>query len=138
WDECFPAIAPSRYVGHPYDGIPVPDHGELWGLPTTAVPARANDGITTVWQGLRFGYTLSRKLYLDGSTIAAEYTLLNRAPFPFHFVWSMHALLAMEVPVELKLPDGLVFEAAAEADAAPTKTFRWPILEEHHDLSRPA
>src|SRR5438105_3250546 len=75
WDECFPAIAPSRYVGHPYDGIPVPDHGELWGLPTTAVPAKANDGITTVWQGLRFGYTLSRKLYLDGPTIAAEYTL---------------------------------------------------------------
>ena len=23
WDECFPAVCPSRYVGHPYDGIAV-------------------------------------------------------------------------------------------------------------------
>ena len=38
WDECFPAVAPSRYAGHPYDGVPVPDHGELWGIPTVAVP----------------------------------------------------------------------------------------------------
>ena len=25
WDECFPAIAASKYVGRPYDAIPVPD-----------------------------------------------------------------------------------------------------------------
>ena len=43
-----------------------PDHGELWGLPTTAVPTK--DGITTVWHGLRFGYRLTRKLYLEGPT----------------------------------------------------------------------
>src|SRR5947209_15555975 len=72
WDECFPAVSPSHYVGHPYDGIAVPDHGELWGLPTTAVPAK--DGITTVWHGLRFGYRLTRKLYLDGPSVRAEYT----------------------------------------------------------------
>src|SRR4051794_24477290 len=47
WDECFPAVAKGAYPRHPYDGIQVPDHGELWGIPTTAVPTK--DGITTVW-----------------------------------------------------------------------------------------
>src|SRR5215204_4923658 len=102
WDECFPAVAPSRYVGHPYDGIAVPDHGELWGLPTTSVPA--GNGITTVWHGLRFGYRLTRKLTLTGPTLSAEYTLINLAPLEFRFVWAQHALLAMGVAVEMELP----------------------------------
>jgi len=101
WDECFPGVAPGRYVGHPYDGIAVPDHGELWGLPTTSVPAK--NGITTVWHGLRFGYRLTRKLALDGPTLTADYTLVNLAPFEFRFVWAQHALLAMERSVQLSV-----------------------------------
>jgi hypothetical protein len=101
WDECFPAVAPGRYVGHPYEGIAVPDHGELWGLPTTSVPAK--NGITTVWHGLRFGYRLTRKLALEDSALTAEYTLINLAPFEFRFVWAQHALLAMNTSVELSL-----------------------------------
>jgi hypothetical protein len=99
WDECFPGVAPGKYVGHPYDGIPVPDHGELWGLPTTSVPAK--NGVTTVWHGLRFGYRLTRKLTLDGPALVADYTLVNLAPFEFRFVWAQHALLGLGAPVEL-------------------------------------
>jgi hypothetical protein len=101
WDECFPAVAPGRYVGHPYDGVAVPDHGELWGLPTTSVPAK--NGITSVWHGLRFGYRLTRKLTVDGPTLAADYTLVNLAPFDFRFVWAQHALLSMNTAVELSV-----------------------------------
>ena len=137
WDECFPAVQPSRYVGHPYDGIAVPDHGELWGLPTTAVPTR--DGITTVWHGLRFGYRLTRKLYLDGPSVIADYTLVNLAPFDFWFVWSMQALMSLESPVELKLERGIEFQTAG--DDAPTdagRTFAWPSAPDESDLSQPA
>jgi hypothetical protein len=102
WDECFPSIAASTYLGHPYDGIRIPDHGEIWGLPTTAVPSRA--GITTVWHGLRFGYRLTRKLSLEENGVVADYVLINLAPFDFHFVWAQHALLAMDVPMRLELP----------------------------------
>ena len=89
--------SPGRYPGHPYDSVNVPDHGELWGLPTTSVPTRG--GITTVWHGLRFGYRLTRKLYLEGSSIVAEYTLINLAPFDFRFVWAAHGLMSMAAPV---------------------------------------
>src|SRR5688572_14891643 len=118
WDECFPAVSPCKYPRHPYDGIAVPDHGELWGLPTTAVPTK--DGITTVWHGLRFGYRLTRKLSLDGPSLLAEYTLVNLAPFEFYFVWAMHALMGMTAPLELRLepaPGGVSGDGGA--------TFRW-------------
>src|SRR5208282_729380 len=99
WDECFPAVGASVYPQHPYKQIAVPDHGELWGIPTTtAVPTM--DGITTVWHGLRFGYRLTRKLFLQGPAVAAEYTLMNLSPFEFRFVWAQHALMSLATPVE--------------------------------------
>lgn len=137
WDECFPTIAASKYVGHPYDGIPVPDHGEIWSLPTTAVPTK--DGITTVWHGLRFGYRLTRKLYLDGSSVVAESTLVNLAPFEFRFVWALHPLMSMAVPVELDLPGNPRFRLSHDAAGHEIQQeFVWPITQEHgENLSKP-
>ena len=136
WDECFPAVARGRYPGHPYDGIAVPDHGELWGLPTTAVPAK--DGITVVWHGLRFGYRLTRKLHLDGPSVVADYALVNLAPFEFRFVWSQHALLSMSDGVRLDGGGGpwrYSHDAAGVDHNAP---FAWPAVEPGLDLSAPS
>jgi hypothetical protein len=136
WDECFPAVARSTYPRHPYNGIAVPDHGELWGIPTTtAVPTK--DGITTVWNGLRFGYRLTRKLYLENSTIVAEYDLMNLAPFEFRFVWAMHSLMSLIQPVEIQVQQkSFRWSHDAEGkryDAA----FSWPTGIEGEDFSRP-
>jgi hypothetical protein len=135
WNECFPSIAPSNYVGHPYDRIPVPDHGELWALPTVAVPTK--DGITTVWHGLRFGYRLVRKLYLDRSAIVAEYTLVNLAPFDFRFVWAQNALFSMNVPTKLELsgPQAMRYGHDAQGVEHP-QDFDWPTFGDL-DLSHP-
>jgi hypothetical protein len=116
WDECFPAVAAGPYPLHPYQGVAIPDHGELWPLPTTAVPTR--DGITTVWHGLRFGYRLTRKLFLNGPAIRAEYTLINLAPFDFRFVWSPSVLLSPAAPIELSV-----------AEAPMSGGFLWPQLD---------
>jgi hypothetical protein len=128
WDECFPGVAPGPYVGHPYNAVNVPDHGELWGIPTVAVPTK--DGITTVWAGLRFGYRLTRKLYLDGPTINARYTLVNLAPFPFRFVWAMHALMAWSpatTPVQIELPKGTMMRFSHDASGRESNEwFTWP------------
>jgi len=130
WDECFPAVAPGKYPGHPYDGIGIPDHGELWGIPTVAVPTK--NGITTVWQGLRFGYRLTRKLYLDGAGLTAEYKLINLAPFDLHFVWAAHALMAMgsggsNIDVELDLGDDVPCRFSHDAEGNESgEAFTWP------------
>jgi len=134
WDECFPGIAPAPYLGHPYDGIRVPDHGELWGLPTVAVPTK--NGITCVWHGLRFGYRLTRKLFLDGPTLHAEYTLVNLAPFPFHFVWAMHALKSMISPAEFDVGPARAWRYSHDADGLEFhREFQWPVVGEGEDLS---
>jgi hypothetical protein len=135
WDECFPTVAPCLYPRHPYEGIAVPDHGELWSLPTTAVPTR--DGLTTVWHGLRFGYVFTRKLYLEGSAIIAEYSVLNHAPFEFRFMWCAHPPMSMIAPVELDLPAG---QWRLDHDMAGDRAhgFDWPHVAAGIDLSRPA
>jgi hypothetical protein len=137
WDECFPAVAPSVYPRHPYSGIAVPDHGELWGIPTTtAVPTK--DGITTVWHGLRFGYRLTRKLYLQNAAIVAEYSLSNLSPFDFRFVWAMHALLSLIQPVELDAEGARNFRFSHAADGTKADaTFTWPSISSEENLSRP-
>jgi hypothetical protein len=136
WDECLPAIAKSKYVGHPYDGVSVPDHGELWGIPTTASPTK--DGITCVWNGLRFGYRLTRKLFLEGPTIQADYTLVNLAPFEFRFVWSMHALFSMAQPVRLELTGSPLFRLSHDHLGTEIQMpFDWPMANPGEDLSRP-
>ena len=134
WDECFPAVAPGKYPGHPYDGINIPDHGELWGLPTTAVPTK--NGITTVWHGLRFGYRLTRKLYLEDAGIQADYTLINLAPFEFRFVWAMHSLMSMATPVQLdlKMPGHFRFSHDAEG-VDHQQLFDWPMVQPGVDAS---
>ncbi len=135
WDECFPGIAPTRYPARPYEGIGVPDHGELWGLPTTAVPTK--DGITTVWHGLRFGYRLTRKLYVDGPSVVAEYVLINLSPFEFRFVWAQHALLSMVSPVELQLTKGLPFRLSHNHLGQEINgPFAWPTTSDGDDLSQ--
>jgi hypothetical protein len=136
WDECFPAVAPSNYIGHPYDGIAVPDHGEIWGMPvTTAVPTK--DGITTVYHGLRFGYRLTRKLYLDGASLAAEYTLVNLAPFPFKFVWALHSLMSMAAPATLDLGGTHLFRLSHDAAGTDIQQpFEWPRTSDGVDLSK--
>ncbi len=133
WDESFPAIAPGVYPRHPYEGVNIPDHGELWGLPTTAVPTK--NGITTVWHGLRFGYTFSRKLYLDDAAIVAEYSLLNRAPFEFFFVLAAHLQMSMASPVELTLPAGEYRLSHGSEGADLQRPFTWPHVAEGTDLS---
>jgi hypothetical protein len=137
WDECFPSIAPANYPNHPYSGTAVPDHGELWGIPaTTAVPTK--DGITTVWHGLRFGYRLTRKLYLEGCSVVAEYALSNLAPFEFRYIWAMHALLSLEIPVELNAMSAKRFRLSHDADGTTLDTpFNWPTTSEGDQLSHP-
>ena len=78
---------------HPYEGVSIPDHGELWGLP----PPRFRLAMASPRSGMAcdLGTRLTRKLFLDGPSVCSQITLINLAPFEFRFVWAMHALMAM-------------------------------------------
>ncbi len=138
WDECLPGIAPGPYPGHPYDGIRIPDPGELRGLPTTPVPAGDN-GITTVWHGLRFGYRLTRRLTLDGSALSMRYTLVNLSPFVFRFVWAMHSLMSLKAGAQIQHTGDRRFRFSHTARDGEDiqRQFEWPMVEPGIDLSSP-
>lgn len=137
WDECFPGIAPGPYPGQPYDGIRVPDHGEVWGIPSTVTPA--NDGITTRWHGIRFAYHLTRNLRLDGSSLVASYELENLAPFPFRYVWALHSLMAMTSPVELRYAGSSDWRWSHDANGTPLhRPFQWPEVQPDENLAIPS
>lgn len=137
WDECFPSITKVPYPLHPYTGVKVPDHGELWGIPTQVIPS--DDGIVTRWRGIRFAYQLSRHLRLIGSTLEARYTLDNLAPFRFHFVWALHSLMRMDIPIELSCLDaGQWLLPQNHNGVRQTIQFQWPTLPSGDDFSKPA
>lgn len=138
WDECFPAVGSGNYVGHPYDHIPIPDHGEVYSIPCIAV-APTKDGIATVSYGLRFGYRFTRKLTLIGNTLVANYSAVNVSPFEFRFVWAQHALSNMEGGVEFDLPANTPWRwSHGVAGVEHQKPFTWPTLNGAGDISRPS
>jgi hypothetical protein len=136
WDECFPAVGSGAYVGHPYDHINIPDHGEVYSLPCTAVPTK--NGITTVSHGLRFGYRFARKIELLQNKLVASYTAVNLSPFEFRFVWAQHALCNMDGGVEIDLADGAAWRHSHGVGGAEhQKPFTWPMVEGRYNISRP-
>ena len=128
WDECLPAIAAGAHPAHPYQGINIPDHGELWSLPTHSYPAK--DGVTTEWQSLRFGYMFKRHLMLEGLMLRADYELCNHAPFEVPFVWAQHALLSMQSPVRIDMPAGRWRLSHDAQSIRFDQRFEWPAFPE--------
>lgn len=137
WDECLPGIAKGPYAGHPYEGVIVPDHGELWGLPTRVQPS--SEGILIQWHGVRFGYHFSRHLRLCDNTLVASYELENLVPYDFHFVWTMHSLLNMTLPVDFKMQADPTWRLShGSGGPQPNGSFTWPHMPDGVDISHPS
>ncbi|HEY9898408.1 MAG TPA: DUF5107 domain-containing protein [Pantanalinema sp.] len=137
FDECFPAIAEGAFPSAPWQGVEIPDHGELWGLSWDC----RRDGLSLAMgvDGVRFPYRFERTLTLlpDAAAVRLAYRVINRAPFPFPFVWSSHPLLAIAPGMRLLLPEGTplrVFGASDPALGDLGAPLRWPLLQ-HLDLA---
>lgn len=134
WDECFPGIGRGSYPQAPYTGTIVPDHGELWGIPTISTVAR--NSITTQWHGIRFGYSLTRQLSLSGATLTADYTLENLAPAEFRFVWALHSLMGLTLPTHFDFAGDKAWRLSHDAKGdEPHERFNWPITQHGDDVS---
>lgn len=110
-DECFPTVGACHYPSAPWQGIPVPDHGELFAQPW--VVEILNEGEETSIHmgcyGVRFPYCFERTLTLhaDRPGLQLKYRVTNLSPFAFPFLWSIHPLLRLEPGMRLSLPKGV-------------------------------
>lgn len=105
FDECLPTVGPCSFPDYPWEGTPVPDHGEVWSIPWAS---RVDAGGLSLWtHGVRFPYRFEKRLELVSETrLSIEYLLTNHAPVPFRYIWSSHPLFEATPGMRVLLPEG--------------------------------
>lgn len=106
FDEMFPSIDICYYEQFPWQGIKIPDHGEVWSLGWE----HRIDGekLSMSTYGVRFPYRLEKEVSFAAPHILhTKYILTNLSDFKFDFMWAAHTMINLEDDVELILPNGV-------------------------------
>lgn len=103
FDEIFPTIEPCFFPNGPWQGIRVPDHGEVWALPWSH---SVNDNALTLHvHGVRFPYRLEKKIrFLRDKAFRISYHAENLSDFELPFIWAPHALWLCDEDMRIVLP----------------------------------
>jgi galactose mutarotase-like enzyme len=129
FDECFPAIGQGKYPLSPYEGVEIPDHGELWAVPWDV---EVGDGIVRTWaEGHNFPYRFERVLSSSpgGEALHLFYRLTNLGDAPFTYCWSSHPVFAASPGMKILLPHGtemLVEESLGDRLGSAGTHLPWP------------
>jgi galactose mutarotase-like enzyme len=105
FDEMFPTISRCFYEDPPWNGIEMPDHGEVWSIPW----AHGLGGdLVRLWvNGVRFPYRLEKRVYLEDDTLHLQYRAENPSPSDLHFIWAAHPLFNASPGMEIIVPGGM-------------------------------
>lgn len=130
-DDMFPTIDLCYYTRHPWQGVKLADHGEVWSLPWDAEVRAA--GVRYSVNGVRLPYRLEKTVtFPTPQTLRMEYTLANLSNFEMDFVWVAHMMLNAEEGATLTLPEGVkrglcVFSYRGDIGKY-GDSFPWPLL----------
>lgn len=105
FDEMLPTIDEYYYSQPPWEGIKLPDHGEVWSIDwhVTLNP----DCLEMSVFGVRLPYRFSKRVYFnDDMALQIRYSLENLSPFDMEYVWAAHAIFIMEEDSLILLPSG--------------------------------
>lgn len=136
WDECFPTVAPCLYPQEPWQGVEIPDHGELWMQPwETELSAEPHDASIVVRArvpGNKLPYVFERAITLvaDAATLRFDYTLRSQTQAPLSFIWSAHPIFAIEPGMRIMLPDDArmrVYSCLPADLLNDEQTYIWPL-----------
>jgi len=106
WDEMFPCIDACEYPLAPWQGVNIPDHGEVWSLPWEA--SDSDSSLHCRVEGVRFPYVLEKSYsFTPEGALHINYAVTNRADQPFSFLWAAHPLLQIHEGMRLQVADGL-------------------------------
>lgn len=102
FDECLPTIAESVYPEEPFRESRLPDHGDVWCLPTAVELAGGELGFTTALRSLPLRFR--KQIGLRANSVRLDYEATNLSPSTVKFLWSAHPLLRVEPGAEIILP----------------------------------
>jgi hypothetical protein len=117
WDECLPTVAPCADPLDP-DGPSLRDHGDQWGRAASQDVVASS--LVTAWPVGRWPYRFERRIELNGGVVDVAYRLVNDGPRDLPFLWSMHALLALDPGAVVRIEEpGAARLTAAHGYAVP-------------------
>jgi hypothetical protein len=136
FDDMFPTIDRCYYDRYPWNGVELPDHGEVCGLKWLY---REEDGRLHMWtDSPRFGYRFEKWVSevepsLPRSSagvpgegaIRIDYRVTNKTQFEFDFVYAAHCMIAVEEGGRVLLPSVPDGEKAALVFASDPKRGRY-------------
>jgi len=132
-DDCFPSVAGAPFPVFPWQGAPIPDHGEVWALPWEY--QIKPDRLITWVRGVRLPYRFERQISFE--TLARKekpfmrlsYKVENDSPYDMPFLYAFHALFKAETRTRVLLPAGtnVVSSWSTEDRLGPPMTLQdWP------------
>jgi hypothetical protein len=103
FDEMFPTISACYYEKKPWQGVHLPDHGEVWSLPWEY--ELLADKIHFWVSGIRLPYRFDKWVYFTAPHIIRfEYQVTNNTSFEQEFIWAAHPLFNIVPGMEILLP----------------------------------
>ena len=103
FDDMFPSINACLYPDQPWQGVMVPDHGEVWSLPWEFEIEQ--EALVLRVHGVKFPYMLEKRIsFQSSSEVRADYALWNFSPYSLKYIWAAHPLLNIEDGSRLIIP----------------------------------
>jgi hypothetical protein len=102
FDDMFPTIDTYYYDRYPWQGVPVPDHGEVCGLEWKH---ETKKGALRMWtHSPRFGYIFEKTISETKDGVSVDYRVTNNTQFTLDFVYAAHCMIAAEAGGVIVLP----------------------------------
>jgi galactose mutarotase-like enzyme len=102
FDECLPTVAECRYPAEPFLGSRLPDHGDVWCLPSSVEIVGEQVRLTSQLNSLPLRFT--KTVQLRQNVVRLDYEATNLSQSTVKFIWSAHPLLRVEPGAEIVLP----------------------------------
>ena len=138
-DDMFPSIDRCFYERYPWQGTPIPDHGEVWSIPwdLTVEP----DNLLFSTHGVRFPYRLEKRAsFVCADTLRLAYRLTNLSDFDLDYMWAAHPMFLLEEGAILRLPAGVnrivSTISMSESLGRYGDEFDWPVATLPHGQTR--
>jgi len=135
FDECFPTVDACFHPSHPWDGVYIPDHGEVFSQPWETECCEINEKqevlITLSVSGVRFPYKFKRSivLYPNEKLLSLSYSIKNHCDFNLPFIWSSHPIMNIEPGMKILFPTQTEAKIGFAVDDYPGRSgdsFVWP------------
>lgn len=137
FDHLFPNISATPYPDYPWQGIAMPDHGEVWSQDW--IPCWDGTVLRLTVSGIQMPYNFTVEMALKENTLHLRYEAENLSGYPMKYLWCCHPLFILEDGMTLELP-----ECRRIINISPGQKYlggflqehAWPVCQQGRDMSK--